>query len=76
MINKSFIEGQEYQAFKTILKDATQNKPFRLKTEGKTNAMIAREVTAYEMAAKMVEKAIKKFEKSVVMSIKEDKGYK
>jgi len=76
MITKSFIDGQEYQTFKEILKDTTQNKPMRLKTDGKTNEVIAREVTAFELAAKMVERAFKKFEKTVLMPVKKDLPYR
>lgn len=76
MITKGFIESTEYQEFKSILTDVLQNKPINLKTEGKTNEMIAREVTAYEIAAKMVERAIKRFERQVGTPIKKEESWR
>jgi len=75
MISQSFIEGQEYQAFKQILFDELKYKPLKIKTDGKTNEMIAREVTAYEIGAKLVEKAIKRFERGAVQPFKESKKF-
>lgn len=62
-MNLSFLQTPEYQEFKAILKDELQNTPLKLKTEGKTNEMIAREVNAYEIASKAVDKALKRFER-------------
>lgn len=62
-MNLSFLQSPEYQEFKAILKDELQNTPLKLKTEGKTNETIAREVTAHEIAAKLVEKSLKRFER-------------
>ena len=75
MISQAFISGAEYQEFKTILKDMVENKPINLKTDGKTNEMIAREVTAYEIAAKTLDKAFRKFESQVNRPIKEEQKY-
>lgn len=62
-MNLSFLQTPEYQEFKQLLKDELQNKPLNLKTDGKTNEMIAREVTAYEIASKAVDRALKRFER-------------
>jgi hypothetical protein len=75
MITQSFIDSKEYQEFKSILADTLQNKPINLKTEGKTNEMIAREVVAYEIAAKSVERAIRRFESKVVKPLKEEQKF-
>ena len=76
MLTKSFLDSPEYQEFKLILADTIQNKPVNLKTEGKTNEMIAREVTAWEIAAKLVDKAIKKFERQVQNPVQEPKSWR
>jgi hypothetical protein len=65
MITKGFIESLEYQEFKQIMKDELQYKPVKIKTEGKTNEMIARELNAYEIASKALDKAIRRFEGQV-----------
>ena len=75
MISQAFINGSEYQEFKLILKDLVENKPINLKTEGKTNEMIAREVTAYEIAAKTLDKAFRKFESQVKQPIRQEQKY-
>lgn len=75
MITKAFLESREYQEFKTLLTDTIQNKPINLKTEGKTNEMIAREVTAYEIASHLIEKAIRKFERQIETAIKEKQKF-
>jgi len=75
MITQSFIDSKEYQEFKSILADTLQNKPIKLKTDGKTNEMIAREVTAYEIAAKSVERAIRRFESKVTKPLKKEQKF-
>lgn len=76
MITQAFIDSPEYCELKLLLADVLQNKPIHLKTEGKTNEQIAREVTAYEIAAKMVERVIRRFERQVTHPVKEDKAYR
>lgn len=63
MITKSFIDSPEYQEFKSILEEELINSPIKLKTEGKTNEMIAREITAREIAVKMIKKVFNSFER-------------
>jgi hypothetical protein len=65
MITESFIKGHEYQEFKQILGDTLLHKPIKIKTEGKTNEVIAREVASREMAVKLIQSAIRSFEKGV-----------
>jgi len=62
-MSKSFIQSQEYQELKSILEEELVNSPIKLKTEGKTNEMIAREITAHELAAKMIKKVISSVER-------------
>ncbi len=65
MITQSFLQSGEYAQFKEILKEELTFKPITIKTDGKTNEVVAREVAAYEMAVKIVSKAFKKFERMV-----------
>lgn len=75
MLTKSFIESLEYQDFKKILKDELQYKAIKIKTEGKTNEMIAREITAYETASKVVDKAIRRMESQVKIEHKQKQNW-
>lgn len=75
MITKSFLESLEYSEFKLYLEDNLLNKPIDLNTENKTSEQIAREVAAYEIAAKMVIKTIKRFERQVMMQVKEKQKF-
>ncbi len=65
MITQAFLDNPEYKEFKEFLLEERTNKPLKLKTDGKTNEMIAREVTAFEIASKLLDRTIKKFERQV-----------
>lgn len=75
MISKSFIESAEYQEFKQILAEEIQLKPLKIKTDGKSNETIAREITAFEIASKMISRSISKFEKKAVLNQKEKQRF-
>ncbi len=63
MATKAFLESQDYLQFKEILNDSIILKSVDVKTEGKSNEQIAREVTAHEIAVKIIMKAMRRFER-------------
>jgi DNA-binding MurR/RpiR family transcriptional regulator len=75
MITKSFLDSPEYQEFKEMLRDELELKPIHLKTEGKSNETIAREVTAHEFATKIVTKAMRKFERQLLGGTRKDESW-
>lgn len=76
MITQSFLQSSEYGQFKELLKGELTFKPITIKTDGKTNEVIAREVAAYEMAVKIVSKTFKKFERMVEAPIAKTQTWK
>lgn len=61
----SFIKSSEYQEFKQFMLSQFTDKPFELKTEGKSAEIIALETKASELAAKKLLKGIRRFERLV-----------
>lgn len=76
MITKSFIESLEYQELKSCLMDEVVLRAVKIDVKGKSNDVVAREFYAYELAGKMVLKAIKKFERQVSTPVKQDQGWR
>jgi len=76
MITQSFLASQEYQQFKEVLNSELFMRPMNIKTEGKSNETIAREVTAHEFAVKIVEKAIRRFERQAMGETKKEVNWK
>ena len=75
MISKDFITGQEYQQFKEILLNEIQFKPITLKTSGKSNEVIAREVEGYAKACMIIKKAITAFERKASSGLIDKQRY-
>lgn len=71
MIPRTFLENEHYLTFKQMLIDELMLKPVKIKTDGKTNEILARELNAYEIASKSVEKTIRKFERQTLSDVKE-----
>ncbi len=63
---KSFIETKEYQELKNTMLDEFSNKIVKIKTDGKTNEMIATELKAMEIASKKLLLALSRFERKAV----------
>jgi hypothetical protein len=61
----SFSKSSEYQEFKKFMLSQFIDKPFELKTEGKSADIIALETKASELAAKKLLKGIRRFERMV-----------
>jgi len=58
----SFIKSQDYQEFKSFMLAQFVEKPLKIKTEGKSNEVVAREVETSNKAAEKLLKGFKKFE--------------
>lgn len=76
MITQSFLDSPEYQGFKEFMEEERKNSPVKISTKGKTNEMIAREVTAHEIACRLLDNTIRKFERQVKAQVMEKKSYK
>lgn len=63
---KSFFQTKEYKEFKDFMLSEFKDKPFNIKTEGKSADVIALETKASELACAKLLKGIKKFERLAI----------
>lgn len=73
---KTFTQSGEYKEFKAFMLSEFKDKPFDMKTEGKTADIIALEYKASELAYQKLDKGIKKFERLAGNTIEKDKPYR
>lgn len=71
----NFIKNPDYQSFKQFVIDSLVYTPLEIDTTNKTDAQIAVEVRASQMAIEKIKKVIKEFESQVQKEIVQQKPY-